>query len=82
VAADALRRAGSMGREAVRDALAATDLKTPVTPVRFQDFDGFKNQNPIRSLVLQIQKGQHVTVFPAELSPAEVRHPTPPWSER
>ena len=82
VAADALRRAGSTSRDAVREALKKTDLKTPVTTVRFEDFDGFQNQNPIRSLVLQIQGGQHVTVFPAELAAAEVRHPTPPWSER
>jgi branched-chain amino acid transport system substrate-binding protein len=82
VAADALRRAGSTSREAVREALKKTDLKTPVTTVRFEDFDGFQNQNPIRSLVLQIQRGQHVTVFPAELAAAEARHPTPPWSER
>jgi branched-chain amino acid transport system substrate-binding protein len=82
VAADALRRAGSSSRDAVRDALAATDLETPAAKVRFQDYDGMKNQNPIRSLVLQIQKGNHVTVFPAELAAAEARHPTPAWSER
>ena len=82
LAADALRRAGSTSRDAVREALEKTDLQTPVTTVKFEDFDGFQNQNPIRSLILQIQNGQHVTVFPAELSPAEVRHPTPPWSER
>lgn len=82
VAADALRRAGSMDREAVRDALANTNLKTPVTTVRFEEFDGFRNQNPIRSLVLQIQDGQHVTVFPEELAAAEPRHPTPAWEKR
>lgn len=82
VAADALRRAKSTDREAVRKALAETDLKTPITTVRFEAFDGFQNQNPIRSLVLQIQNGQHVTVFPEDLAAAEVRHPTPGWDKR
>jgi branched-chain amino acid transport system substrate-binding protein len=82
IAADALRRAGSTDREAVRDALDQTDLETPVTSVRFEDFDGFQNQNPIRSLILQIQDGEHVTVFPEELAAAEPRHPTPGWDER
>ncbi|WP_349369079.1 ABC transporter substrate-binding protein [Salinarimonas sp.] len=82
VAADALQRAGSTDREAVRQALEETDLETPVTTVTFEDDDGFQNQNPIRSLVLQIQDGEHVTVFPDDLAAAEARHPTPPWSER
>lgn len=82
VAADALRRAGSSNREAVREALSKSDLETPVTTVRFEAFDGFQNQNPIRSLMLQIQDGQHVTVFPEDLAAEEVRHPTPAWDKR
>lgn len=82
VAADALTRAGSTDREAVRDALAATDLQTPVSTVKFEDENGFNNQNPIRSLVLQIQDGEHVTVFPEDLAAAPVMFPTPPWDQR
>src|SRR5690606_17469632 len=36
VAADALRRAESLDREKVREALSKTDLKTPVTDVTFK----------------------------------------------
>ncbi len=68
VAADALRRAGSLDREKVRDALAKTNLKTPVTDVTFESFDGFKGQNPIKSVIIQIQDGKHVTVFPENLA--------------
>ncbi len=68
VAADALRRAKSTDREAVRDALEKTNLKTPVTDVEFKDYDGFQGQNPIKSLIIQIQDGNHVTVFPNELA--------------
>ena len=68
VAADALRRAKSTDREAVRDALSKTDLKTPVTDVVFKNYDGFKGQNPIKSVIIQIQNGKHVTVFPENLA--------------
>src|SRR5690606_31816431 len=67
VAADALRRAESLDREKVREALSKTDLKTPVTDVTFKDFDGFKGQNPIKSVIIQIQDGKHVTVYPEHL---------------
>ncbi|MVW72976.1 ABC transporter substrate-binding protein [Bordetella sp. 15P40C-2] len=68
VAADALRRAKSTDREKVREALAATNLKTPVTDVTFEEFDGFTGQNPIKSVIIQIQDGKHVTVFPENLA--------------
>lgn len=68
VAADALRRAKSLDRDAVRDALTKTDLKTPVTDVKFENYDGFKGQNPIKSVIIQIQNGKHVTVFPENLA--------------
>lgn len=82
VAADALRRAGSTDRTAVRDALKATDLDTAVTTVKFEDEGEFQNQNPIRSLILQIQDGGHVTVYPADLAAEEVRFPNPAWDAR
>lgn len=82
-AADAMRRAKSLSREDVREALDTTvDLKTPMTTVTFKDYDGFQNQNPIQDLILQIQDGQHVTVFPEALAAAEPRFPAPGWSER
>lgn len=73
VAADALRRAESTDREKVRDALESTNLKTPVTDVTFEDYDGFKGQNPIQSVIIQIQDGQHVTVFPENLASQEAK---------
>ncbi len=73
VAADALRRAESLDREKVRDALAKTDLKTPVTDVTFENYDGFKGQNPIKSVIIQIQDGKHATVFPENLASTKPR---------
>jgi len=73
VAADALRRAKSTDRSVVRDALQKTNLKTPVTNVTFEKYDGFQGQNPIKSLIIQIQDGKHVTVFPEELASTQPR---------
>ncbi|MDO5667068.1 MAG: ABC transporter substrate-binding protein [Alcaligenaceae bacterium] len=73
VAADALTRASSLDRDDVREALKSTDLETAVTNVTFEDYDGFKGQNPIKSLIIQIQDGKHVTVFPDEISAKEAK---------
>ncbi|MCO5118432.1 MAG: ABC transporter substrate-binding protein [Burkholderiaceae bacterium] len=82
VAADALARAKSTSPDDVREALAATNLETPVTTVVFENKDGFQGQNPIRSLIIQIQDGKHVTVFPPEIAAQPPRHPTPAWDKR
>ena len=68
IAADALNRSSSLERDDVRQALKETNLKTSVTDVVFQDYDGFQGQNPIKSLIIQIQDGKHVTVFPTEIA--------------
>lgn len=73
IAADALKRANSTDREKVRDALKNTDLKTPVTDVVFKDYDGFKGQNPIKSVIIQIQDGKHATVYPEDLASQKSR---------
>ncbi|PZX10557.1 branched-chain amino acid transport system substrate-binding protein [Palleronia aestuarii] len=83
VAAEALRQAGSTDRTEVREALdGISDFQTPVTSVTFEDYDGFQNQNPIQDLILQIQDGAHVTIYPEELSAGDPRFPVPAWSER
>lgn len=82
VAADALSRAASMEPEDVRQALLETDLMTPAGHVKFEDKDGFQNQNPIQDLIIQIQEGEHVTVFPPDLAAADSVYPIPSWKER
>ncbi|HLR12420.1 MAG TPA: ABC transporter substrate-binding protein [Burkholderiaceae bacterium] len=82
VAADALARAKSLDPEDVRIALTETDLQTPAGDVMFENEDGFQNQNPIRDVIIQIQDGEHVTVFPEDLAASEPRFPIPAWDER
>lgn len=79
VFADAFSRAGSLEPGAVRDALSATDIKTFYGPVKF-DETGKNVSKP--TVLFQVQDGKYVVVYPQEFAEAELRWPTPPWSER
>ena len=81
-AADALRRAGSTDREAVRAALERTNIMTAFGPVSFTSDNGYRNQNPAPSLVIQVQKGRFVVVAPKNVASGEAWFPTPAWSRR
>jgi branched-chain amino acid transport system substrate-binding protein len=76
---DALERAGSLDREVVRDALAATDLATFYGPVKFDE----TGKNTGKPMVLyQIQDGQYKVVAPTKWASAKLVHPMPTWDER
>jgi branched-chain amino acid transport system substrate-binding protein len=76
--ADAIERAGTLDREAIRDAVAATDLMTVIGPVTFNE-DGTGNVlNPL----IQWQNGQLELVWPADQASAELAYPAPPFDER
>ncbi len=81
-AAEAIRRAGSTDREAIRKALREVKLMTAFGPVSFDAAGGFQNQNPAPSLVIQVQKGKFAVVWPKESASATPRYPTPPWDKR
>ena len=79
VFADAFERAGSLDRDAVRDVLAETEMETFYGNIDFDE----TGKNIAKPMVLyQIQDGEYAVVAPVEWATAEVRHPTPPWSER
>ncbi|MDO9127025.1 MAG: ABC transporter substrate-binding protein, partial [Parvibaculum sp.] len=79
VFADAFERAGSLEPDAVRDALAETDIKTFYGPVKF-DETGKNMSKP--TVLFQVQDGKYVVVYPQAFAEAEVRWPTPSWSAR
>ena len=79
VFADAFERAGSFERDAVRDALAATEMQTFYGNIRVDE----TGKNIAKPMVLyQIQDGAYVVVAPTEWAGSAVRHPRPAWSER
>jgi branched-chain amino acid transport system substrate-binding protein len=80
--ADAIKKAGSTDREAIRKSLRDVKLLTAFGPVSFEDKNGFTNQNPAPSLIIQVQKGKFVVVWPKETASGEPAYPTPPWEKR
>jgi branched-chain amino acid transport system substrate-binding protein len=84
VLADALERAGSGDRKKLRDALSQTKLCgdkniLPYGCVRFDE----SGQSPEGQLVmLQVQKGQFVSVWPSESAAASPVFPVPSWTKR
>ena len=79
VFADAFERAGGFDKDAVRDALAATETQTFYGNIKFDE----TGKNIAKPMVLyQIQDGAFVVVAPIKWAASEVRYPTPPWSER
>ncbi len=61
---DALERAKDWTQDGIRDALKATNLKTAFGPVKFEDKDGYQNQNFMETLAIQVIKGQFETIWP------------------
>tara|TARA_R110002110_G_scaffold168566_11_gene370119 strand:+ start:5194 stop:6408 length:1215 start_codon:yes stop_codon:yes gene_type:complete len=79
VFADAFSRAGTLDPGAVRDALAATDMKSFYGPISF-DETGRNVSKP--TVLFQVQDGQYVVVYPRAFANADLRWPAPSWSER
>ena len=81
-AAEAIRLAGSTDREAIRKSLHEVKLSTPFGPISFDAGGGFQNQNPAPSIVIQVQKGKFVVVWPRETASGPAIYPTPAWEKR
>lgn len=72
VIADVLERAENLDRESVRKAIEETDLYTVFGHVKFEDFDGYTNQNRAVTNIAQWINGKLVTVYPEEYAEQEI----------
>lgn len=78
ILASAIEKAGKLDREAIREALAGTDMMTVIGPVTFNK-DGTGNVlNPL----VQWQNGKMELVWPLDQATAKFIYPAPPFSER
>ena len=78
ILADAITRAGTLDRDAIRDALAATNMMTVIGPVTF-NADGTGNVlNPL----VQWQAGKMQLVWPLDQKTADFIYPAPEFSTR
>jgi branched-chain amino acid transport system substrate-binding protein len=79
ILADALQRSASLDRDAIRDAIAATNLQnTVIGPVQFNP-DG---TGKVTTIVNQYQGGQQILVWPKDLAVGSVMYPAKPFADR
>ncbi len=76
---NAIQNAGSLDRDKVRNALQKLNLMTFYGLIKF-DHRGINMWKPM--LVVQIQNGRMMTVYPYRLGNATAMYPTPAWSDR
>jgi len=79
VLTEAVKRAGSLDREKIRNAILKLDFNTVFGAFRV-DPDGLQIAH--KMVIFQWQEGKRVIVWPEELAPGKPRFPTPPWSQR
>ncbi|HEV8615918.1 MAG TPA: amino acid ABC transporter substrate-binding protein [Methylomirabilota bacterium] len=77
--AEAVKRAGSLDADKVREALLKLEMKTVFGEYKV-DQDGFQTAH--KMVTFQWQGEKKVTVWPDDLAQAKARVPTPPWSQR
>jgi branched-chain amino acid transport system substrate-binding protein len=79
---DVLERTRSLSKEDLIEALAETNMMTVFGPVRFVHYKKFTNQNRIPSLVVQVIKGRHETIWPPDAAAAKYIYPQPKWKDK
>lgn len=78
IVVDAIARAGSTDRTAIRDAIKATETDSIFGPIKFDE----KGQNDHPVAITQVLGGRFVTVWPQTAAIQPPILPTPLWSER
>jgi len=82
VVKNALERAKKWDQDSIRDALKATNTKTAFGPVKFEDKDGYQNQNFIPTVAIEVIHQEFATIWPENLASAHYVYPVPTWRER
>ena len=77
--AEAVKRAGSLDADKVREQLLKLEMKTMFGEYKV-DADGFQTAH--KMVTFQWQGEKKVTVWPDDLAQAKPRFPTPPWNQR
>ncbi len=78
ILANAIERAGRLDRDAIRDAIASTEMTTVIGPVKFNP-DG---SGQVITVANQWQNGRQVLVWPRDQASTPVAYPAPPWRDR
>ncbi len=78
VIGEAAAKVGS-DREKLRAALHAGKWSGIFGDIKFQDFEGYQNQNKHQMLVEQVQDGKYFTVWPRDFASGKPIWPFPAW---
>jgi branched-chain amino acid transport system substrate-binding protein len=78
IVANAIEKAGTLDRDKIRDAMAATDMETVIGPVTFNP-DG---TGVVIDPLIQWQNGKLELVAPPEHATAKLAYPAPPFEQR
>lgn len=76
----AVKRAGSLDREKIRNALSTMELKTTYPGKYKVDETGLQIGH--YNSIIQWQDGVRQIIWPKEISTSEIRYPFKPWKER
>jgi branched-chain amino acid transport system substrate-binding protein len=79
---DVLNRAKSMAPDDIRVAMKPTNMTTAFGPIKFEDKEGYTNQNFMDTLVMQVINGQHETIWPQKYASKKYLFPIPRWRDR
>jgi len=79
VYAEAVRRAGTLDADKVREQLLKLEMRTMFGDYKV-DADGFQTAH--KMVTFQWQGEKKVTVWPDDLAQGPARYPTPPWTQR
>lgn len=79
---DVLGRAKTWTANDIRDAMKTTNMMTVFGPIKFEDKEGYTNQNFMDTLVLQVIKGQFETIWPQKYASKKYVFPIPRWRDR
>ncbi|MCS5695935.1 ABC transporter substrate-binding protein [Desulfofundulus thermocisternus] len=82
IIADALARAKDFTPAGIQKALKETDMMTIMGPIKFEDWEGYTNQDRPTTYVVQWQKGKLEVVWPEEAASGKLVFPVPKWNER
>jgi len=82
VVQNALERAKNWTQDGIRDSLKAANLMTAFGPIKFQNKDGYQNQNFMDTLAIQVIHGKFETIWPKQHASAHYIYPIPTWRER
>jgi branched-chain amino acid transport system substrate-binding protein len=79
---DVLERAKTWTPDDIRVAMKATTMVTAFGPIKFEDKEGYYNQNFMDTLVMQVINGQHETIWPQNYASKKYNYPIPRWRDR